>query len=55
MRIPLEDYEIQSVEWHRVRGYVNEKGWLEWKDRDGAQGLKRPGTFRKVSKKEKRP
>ena len=43
----MQKYEIQiGKEWHPVRGYVNAKGWLEWKDSDGAQGLKQPGTFR---------
>lgn len=43
----MQKYEIQiGKEWYPVRGYVNAKGWLEWKDSDGAQGLKQPGTFR---------
>ncbi len=48
----LESYEIQiGDEWFPVKGIVNPKGWLEWRDKDGAGGLKRPGTFRKKIKR----
>lgn len=44
----LETYEIifGDGHWVKVRGLVNPKGWLEYKMRDGTQGIKRPGTFR---------
>ena len=29
-------------EWFKVRGFVNVKGWLEWSDADGCQGVSRP-------------
>jgi len=49
----LETFEIQiGDQWFPVKGLVNAKGWLEWKDKDGAGGLKKPGTFRKIEKRE---
>lgn len=31
---------------YAVRGRLTPKGWLEWQDNFGEQGLRRPGEFK---------
>lgn len=51
----MKTYEIQiGSTWYKVRGIVNSKGWLEWKDNEGCQGLKAPGTFREPQPRPKK-
>ena len=39
----LRKFRIRvGEEWFKVRGFVNSKGWLEWVDTDGSQGVSRP-------------
>ena len=61
MEIQLEEemktYEILIAgKWERVKGKTQglREGWLEWKDSEGCNGLSKPGSWREVTKKEKK-
>ena len=42
----LKQYALKiGNELLRVKGLVNSKGWLEWRDKDGSSGLAKPGSF----------
>lgn len=44
----LEHFEVKLAgEWVSVRGLALSSGWLDWKCKDGTQGLSRPGKWRK--------
>jgi hypothetical protein len=43
----MQKYEIKiGDKWYPCRGYINAKGWLEFKCSDGAQGIMQPKNFR---------
>lgn len=51
----MSSHQIRVAdEWITVSGRELANGWLEWWTKDGDQGLKRPGTWRRLEMQIKR-
>ena len=47
----VKTYEVLIAgKWERVQGRVFRR-WLDWKSKDGSNGLTRPGKWREITEK----